>query len=198
MKPCVIIGSGGHAKVVIDILRLMGRTISFATTKNFSAEGNEISGIPIVGDDTYLDAFGPDKVDLALGVGAPKLGNLRQSVWSSFETKGYHPVTLIHPSAIVSPEVVIGDGAQIMAGSVIQPGCRIGSGAIINTGATIDHDCHVEPFAHIAPGVTLCGNVTVGENSLIGAGATVIPGITIGSNCLVAAGAIVNKQADQA
>lgn len=190
--PCIIIGSGGHAKVVIDVLRQMDRTILFATSDNPSASNAQVSGVPIIGDDSCLETYEPDDIDLTLGVGAPKLGDLRQKVWAPFAKRGFQQVTLIHPSAVISTDVTLDEGAQIMAGATIQPGCHIGKGAIINTGATVDHDCHIGNFAHVAPGVTLCGSVKVGENSLVGAGVTATPGINIGKNCHISAGAAIS------
>lgn len=192
-KPCVLIGSGGHARVAAEVLRKMRRDVLFALTAGDYEEGDVIGGVPIVGDDAFLDAYSPDDLDIALGVGAPRLGDIRYSVWEKFAAKGYRAVTLLDPDAVIAPDTVLEDGAQIMAGTVIQPESRIGGGAIINTGARIDHDCTIGRFAHIAPGATLCGNVTIGDNSLVGAAAVVTPGVTIGSNCQVDAGAVVSR-----
>lgn len=177
--------------MVIDVLRLMERKIDLATTHEPHMIGENIMGVPIASDDEVLEAYGPEEVELALGVGAPRLGEARKVIWSRFEETGYRAVTLIHPSSTISSDTVLEKGAQVMAGAVIQSGSRIGAGAIINTGATVDHDCYIGPFAHIAPGATLCGNVRVGENSLIGAGATIVPGVTIDNNSLIAAGTTV-------
>lgn len=94
---------------------------------------------------------------------------------------------LIHPSAIVAPDVVIGIGTVIMAGAVIQPGTRIGKHCIINTGATVDHDCVIEDYAHIAPGAHLCGHVHIGEGALVGVGVGIAPGCKIPAWSLVKA-----------
>lgn len=184
-KPCIIIGSGGHARVVIDVLRLMDRSILFATTNDAQMVGKDVSGVPVKGDDTLIYPYGPDDVVLALSVGAPRSGDLRQKVWSAFDARGYRQMTIIHPSAVIAADTTLQDGVQIMAGAIIQPGCRVDEGAIINTGASIDHDCVIGPYAHIAPGATLCGNVRIGENTLVSAGTTLFPGETI------------NRQADQ-
>lgn len=192
-KPCALIGTGGHALVAVDVLHRMECDVLFALTAEAFEQGDAIGGVPIVGGDSYLDDYGPDDLDLALGVGAPRLGDIRHSVWGKFAAKGYRQVTLIHPSAVIAPDVVLGEGVQIMAGAVIQPGCDIGSGAIVNTGARIDHECAIGPFAHVAPGATLCGNVLVGDQSLVGAGATLTPGVTVGANCRIDAGTTVSR-----
>ena len=190
-KPCALIGIGGHARVVVDVLRKMGREIAFATTTGTVEPGEEFAGIPVAGDDKYLETCDRDAVDLALGVGAPQSGDLRRTVWQSLSEMGFAAVTLVHPDAIVAQNARLDEGAQIMAGAIVQPGCRIGRGAIVNTGARIDHDCNIGDFVHVAPGATLCGNVETGSCTLIGAGATVIPGVIIGRDCHIAAGSTV-------
>jgi sugar O-acyltransferase (sialic acid O-acetyltransferase NeuD family) len=190
---CALIGTGGHARVVVDVLQRMECDILFALTAKSFEQGDTIGGVPIVGHDSYLDDYSPGDLDLALGVGAPRLGDIRHSVWEKFAVRGFRQVTLVHPSAVIAPDVVLGEGAQIMAGAVIQPGCDIGSGAIVNTGARIDHECTIGPFAHVAPGATLCGNVAVGEQSLVGAAATLTPGVTIGANCRIDAGITISR-----
>jgi UDP-perosamine 4-acetyltransferase len=192
-KPCALIGSGGHARVAVDVLRMMQRNVLFALTAEPYDEGDMFGGVPIVGDDTYLDAYLPDDLDLVLGVGAPRLGDTRHSMWNKFAAKGYRAVTLIHPATVIAADAIVEEGAQIMAGVIVQPGCQICSGAIVNTGARIDHDCTIGPFAHVAPGATLCGDVTIGENSLVGAAASVTPGVTIGRNCRIDAGITVTR-----
>ena len=192
-RPCALIGTGGHARVAVDVLQKMQRNVLFALTADAHDEGDTLGGVPIVGGDAYLDRYSPDDLDIVLGVGAPRLGDTRHSIWAKFAARGYRAVTLIHPSAVIAPDVILEDGAQVMAGAIIQPGSRIGSGAIVNTGARVDHDCIIAPFAHVAPGATLCGNVTIGGNSLVGAAAVVTPGVTVGKNCRINAGAAVSR-----
>ena len=100
------------------------------------------------------------------GVGSARSTANRQDVYDRFTREGYCFATVIHPSAIVAPEVQIKDGVQIMAGAILQPGSRIGSNAIVNTGAIVDHDCIVGEHAHIAPGAVLSGGVHVGRERM--------------------------------
>lgn len=194
--PDYIIGAGGHAKVVIDILLKMGRKPAGVTDSDPSRIGETILGIPVIGDDNMLYDFLPSEINLVLGIGAIKAKSPRRKICAAFIAKGYHFGTIIHPSAIIGHEVVIDDGAQIMSGVVIHPGAHIGSGAIINTGACIDHDCVIGAYSHIAPGVTLSGNTRIGEEAHIGTGASIIQNITIGDGALVAAGACVVKDVE--
>jgi len=147
--------------------------------------------IPIIGDDGAVLRFAVDAVRLVNGIGAVRVSPLRRQLYDSFKSRGYSFATVVHASAIVAPDVVLAEGAQIMAGVVLQTGCQIGENAIINTRVAVDHDCVIGNHVHVSPGATLCGNVVVGEGSHVGAGATVIQGICIGRNCTVAAGAVV-------
>ena len=112
---------------------------------------------------------------------------------SDLKILGYDFSTVIHPSAVVTSDVILGEGSQGMSGEVIQPGSHIGCNTIINTRASVDHDCIIGDHVHISPGVTLSGGVDIGAGSHIGTGATLIQGISIGCGCLVAAGAVVVK-----
>jgi len=188
--PIVVLGAGGHARVLIDALRGRAAVIQGIAEADRSKHGQTLLGIPIIGDEEVL-AFAQDSVRLVNGVGTVRVSLLRRQLHDSFRSKGYRFAAVVHASAIVAPDVVLAEGAQIMAGAVLQTGCRIGENAIINTRATVDHDCVIGKHVHVSPGATLCGNVTVGEGSHVGAGATVIQGIRIGRDSMVAAGAVV-------
>ncbi len=194
--PDYVIGAGGHAKVVIDILLNMGRAPAGITDADPARIGEKILGVPVIGSDQLIYGFEPSSINLVLGIGAIKPNSPRKKICAAFIAKGYSFSAIIHPSAIIGHEVIIEDGAQIMSGVVIHPGARIGSGAIINFGACIDHDCVIGDYTHIAPGVTLSGNTKVGEQVHIGTGASVIQGITIGDGALVAAGACVVRDVE--
>jgi UDP-perosamine 4-acetyltransferase len=155
--------------------------------------GIKILGVPVLGGDGVVNEFPPLEIQLVNGLGSVGLPIIRQRLYERFKGLGYNFATIVHPSAVVASDVVIGEGAQIMAGAVIQPSCRIGINSIINTRASVDHDCIIGDHAHIAPGVTLSGGVSVGACSHIGTGAMVIQGLSIGNGCLVAAGAVVTK-----
>lgn len=189
----IIIGAGGHSKVLIEALRASSADIKGIVDSNPKLADTRILGIPVLGGDGVVDEFAPSQVRLVNGVGSIGLTLKRQQVFEKFKDKGYSFDTVVHPSAVVASDVELGEGAQVMAGAVIQPGCRIGTDSIINTRASVDHDCIIGNHVHIAPGVTLSGGISVGSGSHIGTGATVIQGISIGSCCLIAAGAVVIK-----
>lgn len=148
-------------------------------------------GVPVIGDDEEVMKYPVETIGLVNGVGSVRVNPRRRQLFERFKSKGYQFANVVHPSAIIATDVVLSEGAQIMAGAVIQAGCHIGMNAVINTGSILDHDCHIGDHAHIAPGVTLSGGVRVGENTHVGTGATVIQGIKLGRSSLVAAGAVV-------
>lgn len=190
MKPLVIIGAGGHARVLLDIALICDYEILGFTLPEKS-EVRDCFGYPVIGtDDEVLKSSSKDFLLVnALG----SIGSLerRYEVFRRFHQKGFCFATLIHPSATVAHGVNLGEGVQIMAGSVIQPGCSIGVDSIVNTGCLIDHDCRIGNHVHLAPGVTISGSVGVGDCTHVGTAASVIQGVNIGEWSLVGAGSLV-------
>lgn len=141
-------------------------------------------------DTEFTNNHAPEDYCLINGVGMVpgKNRELRQRIFRKYKELGFDFITLVHPSAILSHSVSLGEGAQLMAGCIIQCNTSIGEDVIVNTGASIDHDCSVEQHSHIAPGVVLCGDVSVGRSSFIGAGAVILPQQKLGSHTTIAAG----------
>lgn len=187
----ILLGAGGHAKVLVDALRQVGTPIAFAVDLDSARHGAELMGIRIAGGDEEVFRHAPDTVRLVNGLGSIRAASGRKNLFERFRNKGYRFETVVHTSAIVSPDVELGEGAQVMAGAVIQAGSWIGSNAIVNSGAIVDHDCRVGDHVHIAPGVVLSGGVRVGDCSHVGTGACVIQQIEIGEACTIGAGAVV-------
>ncbi len=188
-RPLVLLGAGGHARVLLALARAAGHSIQGVCDPLLAA--NDVvswEGLEVLGDDHALERLAPDSVDLILGVGKLVEGNEREQLYSFWRARGYAFPALVHPTAWVAPSVVLSDGVQVMAGVLIQPGCNIGENSIINTRAIIDHDCRIGRDVHVAPGATLCGSVVVEFGAFIGAGATVIQGVRIGNNAVVGAG----------
>jgi UDP-perosamine 4-acetyltransferase len=193
--PVIVIAGGGHAKVLVSALLLRERKVIGFVDLNL--ELPPLLGAPHLGDDSAVLGHPPDGVQLVNGVGSISCTRNRQNVYDWFVQKRYGFATVIHPSAVVAPEVQIEDGVQVLAGAVVQAGCRLGANVIVNTGARVDHDCIIDSHAHVAPGVTICGAVHVGTGAHIGAGATVIQGIRIGAGSVVGAGALVIRDIPQ-
>jgi UDP-perosamine 4-acetyltransferase len=193
--PIIVLGAGGHAKVVIDLLRKLGHVVVAAVEAKVTVGGRRVLGVPVE-DESIVFANSNDAVELALGLGMPANDpvaglTVRRHLGERFRSKGFRFPPLIHPSAAIGEGCRFGDGAQVMAGAVVQAGTEIGLFAIVNTRASVDHDCVLDDGSHVAPGATLGGNVRVGEDSLVGISSAVRPGISIGKRALIGGGTMV-------
>lgn len=193
--PVFILGAGGHARVVFDVLKSCSVVV-----KGFVApkKATEIAGrvAPFIEDEAVILDQDPSQVLLANAAGFLGETSRRKDLFMRYKERGYSFVTVVHPSAVISGDVELEEGCQVMAGAVVQTGSRIGANTIINTRASVDHDSLVGAHCHISPGATVCGGVTIGEHSHVGAGSTVIQKIKIGSNVLVGAGAVVVRNVE--
>ena len=190
-----VLGAGGHAKVILDaIFSTSSMNISGIVDCNPMLVGGSIFGVPIIGSDEIIfEKYLPKDVLLINGIGSISPKSHRQELFNKFKKSGFNFANIVHVTGYVGKEVLLGEGAQILAGGIVQPGCHIGNNVIVNTNASIDHDCFIGDHVHLAPRVVCCGNVTIGRGSHIGAGAVVLQGVTIGENCLIASGAVVTR-----
>jgi sugar O-acyltransferase (sialic acid O-acetyltransferase NeuD family) len=189
--PIIVLGGGGHAKVLIDALLLQLREIIGYTDPD--EKRKTILCLSRLGDDKKILEYDPMKLVLVNGVGSVSSMPLRKLLYEQFRTKDYCFERVIHPSAVISTDVRLGEGVQIMAGAVVQAGSSLGANTIINTGAIVDHDCDIGSHVHIAPGVTLSGTVRIEEGVHVGTGAKIIQGLVIGAGSLVGAGSVIIK-----
>jgi sugar O-acyltransferase (sialic acid O-acetyltransferase NeuD family) len=182
----LVIGSGGHAKVVLDALLASGtRTADIALCDEDEARvGRQVLGFTV----QPLDLGAGRRAQVAIGGAAA-----RERLYAACAEAGIAPLTVHHPTARIAASASVEAGAFLAAGAVIGPEARIGLGTIVNHNAVVDHDCEIGPYAHIAPSATLGGGVRVGRNVLIGAGAVVLPGLSIGDGATVGAGAVVTR-----
>jgi sugar O-acyltransferase (sialic acid O-acetyltransferase NeuD family) len=191
MTRIVMVGAGGHARVLFNALSARRADIlGFVSLDGRPATG-VMSGLICLGNDDDLMERGPDGIVLVNGVGSTHDPTRRRAAFEVYCRSGFTFAAVVHPSAVVAPDAVLGEGAQVMAGAVLQPGVRIGANAIVNTGAIVDHDNVIGDHVHVAPGACLSGGVTVGAAAHIGAGATVIQGICVNAGAVVGAGAVV-------
>lgn len=192
-RPVVILGAGGHGRVLLDALRHIGKHELVGFTEAQPALHNQrVAGLAVLGDDEdLLHMFGPHDIHLVNGIGAVTPGGARSRVFERFRAAGYTFMNVIHPKASVGDDVRLGEGVQIMAGAVVQSGAVISDNVLINSGAVVEHDCLIARHVHIATRAALCGGVQVGELTHVGAGATVIQGMQIGVGAMIAAGAVV-------
>ncbi|MGR6832896.1 acetyltransferase [Aliivibrio wodanis] len=193
LKPLVVIGGGGHASVLVDILRSQQREVLAIVSPEDISQRRVFSGLIHLKNDDDVLGFAPDSVHLVNGVGVLPKSGVKRKLNEYFLSLGYSFETVISDSAQVSSFAEIEQGAQIFSGTIIQAGAVIGAHTIINSGVIIEHDCHIGEYNHIAPKATLCGQVTTHNGVYIGASATVIQNITLEQGSIVGAGAIVTK-----
>ncbi|WP_434357280.1 acetyltransferase [Parasalinivibrio latis] len=187
-KPLVIIGGGGHASILTDILRSQHREIVAVISPDDISVRTVFRGIPQLKRDEEILNFDRDSVNLVNGIGMLPNSGLRQKVNEYFLSLGYQFESVIADSAQVSPFAIVQTGAQVLHGAIIQAGANIGSHSIVNTGVIIEHDCRIGSYCHIAPRATLCGQVLVEPRVFVGAGAVIIQNLTIAEGCIVGAG----------
>ncbi len=190
---CVVIGGGGHAKVVIDaLLQSKAATPVGIVDPDRKLWGKRVLGVPVLGNDQKIAlAKRLGATAFVIGVGSVGDSRLRKKLFNAALAQGLSPLTVVHPSAVVANDAVIGAGSVVFAGVKINPGAKIGRNVILNTGAIIEHDCRIGDHAHIAPAACLAGLVNVGAEAHVGARAVVKQGILIGKNAVVGAGAVV-------
>ena len=191
MKNILIIGGGGHAKVLISIIQKLDQYSIIGYTD--LEDKGEILGIKYLGSDDHNFGELENKTRLAvLGLGQIKKSSIRKKIAEKYIDHGFHFPRIIAPSAIVNQDVTIADGTVVMDGVIINSGSRIGEFSILNTGSIIEHDCEIGSFVHIAPGAVLSGSVHIGDGVLIGTGAKVINNVKINDRVII--GDTGNKQ----
>ncbi|EIO9264165.1 acetyltransferase [Vibrio alginolyticus] len=195
--PIVMIGGGGHASVLAEILLTQGRDILAVISPEDVSQRSVFKGISILEKDKDILRFDKDKILLVNGIGMMPKSGFKKKINEYFLSLGYHFETVIADSAFVSPFSKIEIGAQILPMAMIQTGATVGSHSIINTGALVEHDCKIGAYNHIAPKATLCGQVETKESVYVGAGSTVTQGISIGSGAIVGAGASLTKSLEE-
>lgn len=189
----MILGSGGHAASLIDILERENKYKIAGYVVNDKKKECCIK-YPQIGKDRDLDCLYQNGIkNAAIGVGYLGKSDLRKRLYERLKKIGFNFPVICDPSAMVSSHTEIGEGTMIGKGAIINVGTKIGKMCIINSGAIVEHDCIVDDFTHIAVGGILCGSVTVGRSTFIGANTTVIQEKTIGRNCVIGAGITIKK-----
>jgi sugar O-acyltransferase (sialic acid O-acetyltransferase NeuD family) len=189
----VIMGAGGHAQVVADILWRMHDTgldiwpVAYLDD-NVTLHGQTFLDVPVAGAVNQLGQIEHEAVIVAIGN-----GRIRQQLFTTLQQQGKRFVIARHPTAVIAPDVQIGPGTMICASVVVNTGTIIGHNVILNTACTIDHHNRIGDHAHIAPGVHLGGDVWVGEGTLVGIGAAILPQRRIGRWATVGSGAVIGQ-----
>ena len=193
-KKVIIIGSGGHAKVVYDALSKS--TLNIIAIMDIKKKLNEFFyPLNLIGEnDLLIKNYPKDKFILCNGLGMINVkSNKRKQVYDKLKKRGFSFLTIKHKFSFVSESSIILEGAQIMAGAIVQNSSVIGKNTIINTNASVDHDCDINDNCHIAPGAILNGNVIIESGSFIGSGSVVKESIKIKKNSIIGAGVTVFK-----
>ena len=188
MKSLLILGAGGHGKVVADSAEATGNWSSIIFLDDKSPRLARVGDWPVAGLlDSWRD-YDPAAFDILVAVGD---NATRLNLHEQLDASGYQLPVLIHPSAWVSSRAQLAAGCVVLAGGMINIDAQLGESAIVNTGASIDHDCHLGGAVHVSPGAHLGGGVRVGDLTWIGIGASIRQGISIGKRSMVGAGAAV-------
>jgi len=191
-KEFIIIGAGGHARVIADAILTLGYTLQGFVDLEYTGQKEEILGLPVLGGLEFLDQSNPSDIALAIAIGE---NTKRSYYYDFFMKKGFFFPSLLHPEAIISDFSHIGGGVFINAGAVVNAEVRISNNCIINTGSIIDHEVVIGENCHICPGAKIAGRVIIGNNSFIGTGANIIDYIKIGHDVVIGAGSVIVKDA---
>lgn len=192
MENIIVIGGGGHAKVIISILKKIAHynIIGYSELEDYGP----LLNINYLGnDDLVIENYSDKSINVILGVGQIKSPELRKYLVEKYLNAGFSFPAIISPHAIVNEFVDVGDGTVVMDNVVINTHSKIGNFSILNTSSTIEHDCKIGDYVHIAPGSVLSGEVTIGDSSFIGAGTTIANSVSISEDCVIGAGSLVRK-----
>ncbi|HWP40150.1 MAG TPA: acetyltransferase [Tepidisphaeraceae bacterium] len=192
----LIIGAGGHGKVVLDILRAAGEhhPVGFLDA-DATLAGTQVGGLEVLGHVNLLPRLRQQRkargAIVAIGDNRVRTGYARLVLDSGLEL-----INAIHPRSIVSSQAVTGRNVVIAAGAIVCAEARLGDSVIANTGCVIDHECEIGPASHICPGALLAGRVRIGTGVFVGLGARILPCLSVGDHAVVGAGAVVLKDVD--
>jgi UDP-perosamine 4-acetyltransferase len=193
-RKIILIGGGGHCKVVISILKRIDTFEIAGIIDHKDKVGNFVSDIKVIGTDDDLSKIYKSGIHYGfITVGSIKDNLKRYQLFNMLKKIGFEFPKIISPEAIIDKNVKIGEGSVVMPGCIINIDSKIARNCIINTGAIIEHDCKIESHCHVAPGIHISGAVNIGELSFIGIGATIIQGIKIGKNVTIGAGSVIIK-----
>jgi sugar O-acyltransferase (sialic acid O-acetyltransferase NeuD family) len=190
-RPIIVLGAGGHARVLIDALQQLGTNIMGITDPDKTLWGQTFMDVDILGPDEKIFDIHPERILLVNALGSTQSTKARQKLFETWQQRGYTFATIVHLKSVLASSVTLAEGVQVLAGAVINPYTTVGMNTIVNTGVVLEHDCIIGDHVHLAPGVRVAGNVSIGRGTHVGIGSTVIQGLTLGENCLIAAGAVV-------
>ena len=195
MARIVVLGGGGHAKVLISLLKKSGWQILGYTD---GQDRGPLLGVPYLGDDRVLPgviATYPS-CSAMIGLGKIDASPARVGLQREIRALGFDAPVIVSPRAVLNEEVELGAGTAVFDGAVVNSGTVAGEHCILNTNSTVEHDCRLGDNVHIAPGATVCGTVVIGNDCMIGAGSTLAPNVAVCPRCLIGAGSTVVADID--
>lgn len=195
MAEIVVIGGGGHAKVLVSLLKKLGWEILGYTDER---DRSTILDAPYLGDDAVLPGLlsAHQHCSALVGVGKIDASPARVGLQHELRALGFDAPVIVSPCAVFNDEVEVGAGTAVFDGAVVNSGTVAGSLCILNTNSTVEHDCRLGDNVHVAPGATVCGSVAIGNDCMIGAGSTIAQGVTVCAGSVIGAGAIVVADID--
>lgn len=186
--PLVIVGAGGHAKVVAEAAQLSGFEILGFVDQSPDLWGTRILTFPVLGDENVFESLNRDGCVAVVAVGD---NSLRESIVVRLTASNVRFARVAHPSAVISVSAQLGEGSVVLAGAVVNSMAVVGNHCIVNSMASIDHDCSVADFVHVSPGAHLAGGCNIGRAAHVGIGASIVPDCSIGPRSVIGAGAAV-------
>ncbi|MBC2309445.1 NeuD/PglB/VioB family sugar acetyltransferase [Listeria booriae] len=192
VESLIIIGDGGHSKIVQNIVRESGTYQLTEVWDDKYREPVARDGVVYTSLDGQLQGLTQMDADATFFVAIGD-NDIRKKIARTLALAGKKFAVIIHPTAFVEATVEIGEGSLVMAGSIVQANTVLGKHVIVNSGATVEHDISVGNFVHFAPGSVVTGGCTIADNVLVGAGSVVVPNISIGANVVVGAGSTLTR-----
>ena len=187
--PVLIIGAGGHGRVILDTLMSGGRKVVGFLDDNVALHGTEVNGVPVLGASANAAEIAHSlAAAVIIGIGED---SIRAKMMNLLLESNIALACAIHSSAVIAKDVVVPPGVVVMAGAVINTGVQLGLGSVVNTKASLDHDVILGEGAHVMPGAVGTGGVAIGRYAVLGSGAVILPYRHVGDNAYVAAGAVV-------
>ena len=193
----VLIGSGGHCKIIVDSIERLG-TFKIAGFIDLEEIGKEVyRGYKIIGHDEDMQSIYDSGIHNAfIGIGFMGKSNIRKKLYFKMKDAGFNFPVIIDPSAVVAKDATIGEGTYIGRDAVVDADAKIGMNCIINTSAIVEHECIIGDFSHLAVASVICGQTQVGDECFLGANSTVIQRLKISDRCVVGAGSVVLSSID--
>lgn len=191
MTPVVVLGSGGHAKCVIDVLRSMQQFEILGCIYDDTDPTRLVAGVPIIDRMARIESLGREGISAAIGIGGWTNTRARKEIFERAAGLDLDIVTMVDPTSRIASSARVGRGSIIFPGADIAVDVALGENVMVATNSFVSHETEIGDHVLLSAGVNVGGNVTIGEGTLVAIGSTIASRVTIGSNCLVGAGSVV-------